>query len=133
MKEEKEETKITEKQIKLVIFLVVIAMVVILLVWGMTPTKIYEVSEIYDNPTSFENTKEISVKGLVADYQSGGGNFTLLGSQNANLTIQITHDRSFPEGFGEGETVVVTGFFSNDGSVYHIQSSAIQIGCPSKY
>ena len=48
MKEEKEETKITGKQLKLVILIVLDGMLVLLLVWSMTPAKIYEVSEIYD-------------------------------------------------------------------------------------
>ena len=133
MKEEKEETKISGKQIKLVIFIVIIALVVFLLLWGMTPTKIYEVSEIYDESTHIKNAKEISVKGLVADFQSGAGNFTLVDSLNGNITIEISHGHPFPEGFGNNETVVVTGIINKDGSIYHIQSSAIQIGCPSKY
>jgi len=131
--EEKEETKITGKQIKLVIFLVIIIMVVFLLFWSMSPTKIYEVSEIYERTSSITTAKEISVKGLVADFQPGGSNFTLLDSLNGNLTIQVTHDHPFPEGFGNNQTVVVTGIFKDDDGVYRMESSTIQIGCPSKY
>ena len=131
--EEKEETRITGKQIKLVIFLILIGMVIVLLAWGLTPAKIYEVSEIYEHPSSFDNAREISVKGLVADYQVGASNFTLLGSQDANLTIQVIHDHPFPEGFGNAQTVVVTGTLTSSSGIFHIQSSAIQIGCPSKY
>jgi cytochrome c-type biogenesis protein CcmE len=131
MKDEAEERKISEKQIKVVIFIVIIIMVVFIAVWGMVPGKIYEVSEVLENPAEFYET-EIQVKGVVIGWNLSH-NFTLRDQTEYDLTIEAMHSGPLPEGFGNNETVVVKGVFSNATGAYHIESVSIQIGCPSKY
>ena len=131
MEEEKEKKKISEKQLKIIVFVVLIVVVVGYLVWGMTPEKFYEVSEILDNPSEFDGL-EVDIKGVVSDWNISSS-FTLTGSNNHNLTINATHDRAFPEGFGNNETIVIRGIFTYTNGIGHIESESIQIGCPSKY
>ena len=131
MEENKEKKKISEKQLKIIVFVVLIVVVVGYLVWGMTPEKFYEVSEILDNPGEFDGL-EIDIKGVVSDWNMSN-NFTLTGSNNHNLTINATNDRAFPEGFGNNETIVISGVFTYTNGTGHIESESIQIGCPSKY
>ena len=48
-----------------------------------------------------------------------------------NCKCFITHDSGFPGGFGNDETVVVSGIYYF--SMNKIESNSLQIGCPSKY
>ena len=130
-KPEKEKKKISEKQIKILVLVVLVVVIIGYLVWGMTPEKFYEASEILENPADFDGM-EIDVKGLVGSWNMTSG-FILLDSNNQNLTINVTHNSAFPEGFGNGETIVVTGVFTYSNGIGHIESESIQIGCPSKY
>ena len=124
------EKRISEKQIKTIIVILIVVIVVGVLIWGMVPEKIYDVSEILDNPEGFDG-QIVSVMGVVGNWDKQSTNFTLLDSQDENLLINISNTKVFPEGFGSKETVVVTGiFFSGNLS---IETQSIQIGCPSKY
>ena len=124
------ERKISEKQIKSVAVIIIVVIVVSVLLWGMVPGKIYDVSEILDNAEEF-NGQEVKVIGVVDNWKLSSHNFTLIDSQDENLDINITYIKSFPEGFGNGETVLVTGIFWLE--TFYIESQSIQIGCPSKY
>ena len=127
---EKKVRKISEKQIKLVIVIFVVLVVIVLLLWGMVPSKIYNVSEILEKPENF-NGIGVNVTGIVTDWESTSRNFSLLDSNDENLTINVEHSGALPEGFGNNETVVVAGIFNFDNN--NINSNSIQIGCPSKY
>ncbi len=131
MEESKEKKKISEKQLKIIVFVVLIAVVVGYLVWGMTPEKFYETSEILENPGEFDG-QELDIKGIVSNWNMTS-NFTLTDSNDYNITITATHDRAFPEGFGNNETIVIRGVFTYTNGIGHIESESIQIGCPSKY
>jgi len=124
------ETKISEKQIKIVIVILIVIIVIGILLWGMIPEKIYDVSEILDNPEEFDSQK-VNVMGVVGNWEKQSNNFTLIDSNDENLVINISNTKVIPEGFGNKETVVVTGIFFSD-TVY-IETESIQIGCPSKY
>ena len=127
---EKKPRKISEKQIKIIVVIAVIAIVVGILLWGMIPEKIYEVSEILNDKEGFDG-KEVNVKGVVNGWSISSKNFTLLDVSNENLKIEITHSGAFSEGFGNGETVIVVGSYNS--ITNHIDSTSIQTGCPSKY
>ena len=124
------EKKISEKQIKIGIFILIIVIVVGILLWGMVPEKIYDVSEIVKNPEDF-NGKKVNVMGLVGNWEIQSNNFTLIDSKDDNIVINITNTNVFPEGFGNKETVVVTGIFFSENA--YMQTESIQLGCPSKY
>lgn len=122
--------KISEKQIKILIVIFVIIIVTVLLIWGMVPSKIYDVSEILNKPEDFDGNV-VNVTGIVTDWDGLSRNFTLLDSNDESLKITITHLGAYPEGFGNNETVVVKGVFNTE--LNHINSNSMQIGCPSKY
>jgi cytochrome c-type biogenesis protein CcmE len=124
------EKRISEKQIKIIIVILIVVIVVGVLLWGMIPEKIYEVSEILENPEEF-NGQKVNVKGIVDNWEKSSINFTLVDSQDENINIFINNTKGFPEGFGNKETVVVTGIFSSE--TLKIETQSIQIGCPSKY
>jgi cytochrome c-type biogenesis protein CcmE len=124
------EKRISEKQIKIIIVILIVVIVVGVLIWGMVPEKIYDVSEILDNPESYDGQK-VNVMGLVGNWETQSNNFTLIDSQDENIVINISNTKVFPEGFGNKETVVVTGIFFSETII--IETQSIQIGCPSKY
>ena len=127
------EGTISEKQIKIIVISALAIIVIALLLWGMAPQQIYEVTEITDNPGDFVG-QEINLKGVVRDWTMGNNNFTLEYSFDANITIPAVHTASFPEGFSNNSTVILKGAIMQDadGQIY-MESIAIQIGCPSKY
>jgi cytochrome c-type biogenesis protein CcmE len=124
------EKKISEKQIKIIIVILIVVIVVGILIWGMVPEKIYDVSEILENPESYDG-QIINVMGLVGNWELQSNNFTLIDSQDEDIFININNTKVFPEGFGNKETVVVTGLFFSETVI--IETQSIQIGCPSKY
>jgi cytochrome c-type biogenesis protein CcmE len=124
------EKRISEKQIKIAIVILIVVIVIGILMWGMVPEKIYDVSEILDSPENFDG-KKVNVMGLVGNWEIQSSNFTLVDSQDENIVINISNTKVFPEGFGNKETVVVTGIFFSE--AFYIETQSIQIGCPSKY
>ncbi|UCF50120.1 MAG: cytochrome c maturation protein CcmE [Thermoplasmatales archaeon] len=122
--------KISEGQIKIVIVVFIVVIILALLLWGMVPGKIYDVSEILKKSSSFDG-QELEVTGIVTEWTSTSRNFTLVDSINNNYAINVTHTSWYPEGFGVNETIVVSGIFLSNTT--HIESKTIQIGCPSKY
>jgi len=127
---EKKAIKISERQIKITAVIIIVVIVVVVLLWGMVPGRIYDVSEILENSERFDG-RIINATGVVGDWLISSNNFTLMDSLNRSLIINITHNGGFPGGFGNNETVVVTGIFLS--GINHIESQSIQIGCPSKY
>lgn len=127
---EKKARKISDRQIKIIAVITIIVIVVAVLLWGMIPGKIYDVSEILNNSESFDG-QLVNVTGIVAAWELASQNFTLVDSKEKNLSITIIHNKSFPEGFGNNETVVVIGVFRSE--TKSIESQSIKIGCPSKY
>ncbi len=127
---ERKAIKISEKQIRIIAVVTIVIIVVGILLWGMIPEKIYDVSEILNNLEGFDS-KDVNVIGIVEGWKPSSYNFTLLDTMNKNLAINITHTRAFPEGFGDNTTIVVNGVFSSETKL--IESQKIQIGCPSKY
>ena len=129
--EAKPKRKITEKQIKLGVFIVVIVVVGVILLWGMVPEEIYMVKQVTSDPGRFDG-KEISVKGMVADWNVTD-EFTLI-DENDNVTfILANHTATFPDGFSNGAIVVLKGTFMIVDGENTIESWGMQIGCPSKY
>lgn len=126
----KKEIKVSDKQIKIAAVVTILIIVLIVLFWGMVPGKIFEVSEIIDDSQNF-NGRNVNVSGIVNNWISTSRNFTLVDSFKENLSIQIFHNRGFPGGFGNNETVVVKGIYFSETN--KIESQSIQIGCPSKY
>ena len=122
----------SEKRVKVFVLVAVVSVVVVILLWGMVPERIYEVEEVVDGEDSFDG-KQINVKGVVTAWETDKSNFTLLDSNNANLSILVRHTGPIPEGFGINVTAVVKGVFHRDGDIHSIDSTEIQIGCPSKY
>ena len=131
MEEEKEGRKLSEKTIKIAIISIVIIIVMVIALWGMVPEKIYEVRKALEEPTTLE-AQDISIKGVVTGWNTSS-NFSLADSQDYSQMINITHNSVFPDGFGNGETVVVKGVFGAQSGTYVLESTSIQIGCPSKY
>ena len=86
------EKKISEKQIKIIIVILIVVIVVGILIWGMVPEKIYDVSEILDNPESYDGQK-VNVMGLVGNWETQSNNFTLIDSQDENLFININNEQ----------------------------------------
>lgn len=127
---EKKVRKISEKQIKIIAVFIIVVIVVVVLLWGMVPGKIYEVSEIFNNLEEFDG-QMVNVTGVVTRWGLSSNNFSLVDSLDKNLLINVTHTAVFPGGFGNNETVVVTGIFWS--KTKHIESQKIQIGCPSRY
>jgi cytochrome c-type biogenesis protein CcmE len=116
-------------KVLLVVAIVAIALIVVL--WGATPPDYNEVSEIVENSGKYIGD-EVSVKGKVGNW-TGGKNFTLLDDKNASLAIFVVHETAMPEGFAEGKVVVVEGKLEEGESGLTIRSTKIQVGCPSKY
>jgi cytochrome c-type biogenesis protein CcmE len=127
---ELERKGISENKIKIGIALTVIIIVVGVLLWGMVPEEIYDVSKITEDPGKFDG-EEINVKGVVMDWDGSDMNFTLADSLDENITIQIMHGGGPPEGFGNNVTIVAMGLF--DSAAMTLQTISIQVGCPSKY
>jgi cytochrome c-type biogenesis protein CcmE len=127
---EKKAIRISERQIKITAVIIIVVVVVAVLLWGMVPNRIYDTSEIIENSQSF-NGRLVNVSGVVEGWMLSLNNFTLVDSLNDSFKINITHNGGFPGGFGNNETVVVTGIFFS--GINHIESQSIQIGCPSKY
>lgn len=123
--------KITEKQLKMLVFVVIIIAMGAVLIWGMVPEDIYEVKQINEDPGKYLD-KEIQIKGMVKDWNMSD-EFTLADSNDQTITIHANHTATFPDGFGNDETVVVKGLFTQVNGTYIIQSYSMQIGCPSKY
>jgi len=125
--------RISERHLRVAGVLVVVAMVMVLLFWGMVPETIYEVNEITSDATAYDGN-EVSVKGVITGWDNSSHNFTLQDSFTEDTLIHVTHEGAFPEGFGYNATAVIKGRFDVMGSgVFHLSSQSIQIGCPSKY
>ena len=124
------EKKISEKQIKIGIVILIVVIVVGILLWGMVPEKIYDVSEILESHEDFDGQK-VNVMGLVGNWEIQSENFTLIDTSDDNIFINISNIKGFPEGFGNKETVVITGVFFLE--TMYIETESIQLGCPSKY
>ena len=129
--EAKPKRKITEKQIKLGVFVIVIIVVGVILLWGMVPEEIYMVKQVTDNPGKLDG-KEISVKGKGADWNLTK-EFTLIDEKDSSIFIKANHTGALPDGFTNNATVVLKGEFNIVNGENTIESWGMQIGCPSKY
>ena len=128
--EKKKRKKLSEKQVKIIIAIIIVVIIVGIIVWGMVPDKIYEVSELLDDPDKYDGN-EVSLTGVVKNWDSSSVNFTLGDAQDENLVLNITHEGLFPENFGINATVTITGVFHKD--MMRVESKKIVTGCPSKY
>ena len=127
----KKKRKITEKQIKLGVFITVVVVVAVILLWGMVPEEIYMVEQVTSNPGKHDG-KEISVKGIVANWNVTD-EFILLDENDNSTFILINHTSAFPDGFTNGAVVVLKGEFKIVDGENTLESWSMQIGCPSKY
>ena len=102
--------------------------------WPEDPAvPIYEAYTGYDYFYA-ENRIDVMVEtGWVRVLASRGPEFTLVDQTNSEMTVRVNHTTTFPDGFGNNETVVVKGLFTQVNGTYVIQSYSMQIGCPSKY
>lgn len=123
---------ISSKQIRIGIVVAVVAVLVVVLLWGMVPDRIYEVHQALDDIDSLDG-EYVSVKGLIVSWETGSSDFTIADSNDGNITIQVQHTGPLPEGFGINATAVVKGTIHKSTPVDKMDTDAIQIGCPSKY
>lgn len=124
--------RLSKKQIRIMGIVVIVAVLVAILLWGMVPEPIYEVDKVLDDPDSFDG-EWMNIKGVVVNWEAGNSNFTLADSNDGNLTIEVSHSGGFPEGFGINVTAIVEGTFRAGSSVHRLDSEDIKVGCPSKY
>ena len=124
--------RISRKQLRIIALVSVVAVIVIVLLWGMVPERIYEVRDVYDDIGDLDG-EYINVKGVVASWESGDSNYTLADTKDSNLTIEVSHKGAFPEGFGLDVTIVAKGYVRDASGNITMESDVIQIGCPSKY
>jgi cytochrome c-type biogenesis protein CcmE len=116
---------------KVLIVVAIVAIALIVVLWGATPPDYNEVEEIVTNSGKYIGD-DVTVKGKVGNW-TGGKNFTLVDDKNASLAIFVVHENAMPEGFAEGKVVVVEGQLEEGESGLTIRSTKIQVGCPSKY
>jgi cytochrome c-type biogenesis protein CcmE len=122
----------SRKQVRMVGIVIVVAVIAVILLWGMVPEPIYEVKTVIEDIDDLDG-EYINVKGTVVSWESGLSNYTLADSNNENLTIEVSHNGAFPEGFGMEATIVAKGVVKKGSLVIKMDSDEIQIGCPSKY
>jgi cytochrome c-type biogenesis protein CcmE len=123
---------ISSKQIRIGVVVAVVAVLVVVLLWGMVPDRIYEVHQAVDDIDSL-NGEYVSVKGVIVSWETGSSDFTIADTNDGNITIQVQHTGPIPEGFGINATAVVKGTIHKSTPVDKMDTDAIQIGCPSKY
>ena len=124
--------RLSSKQVKVLVIVAVMAVVVIILLWGMVPARIIDAGQVVKDPTGY-NGKTISVKGTVVSWNMGSRNFTLADPLDRAVTLNVTYSGSFPSGFGLNVSAIVKGTVTLVGGVPRMDSTEIQIGCPSKY
>ena len=124
--------RVSKKQLRFIAIISVVAVIVVILLWGMVPERIYEVRNVFEEIEDLDG-EYINVKGMVVSWESGQSNYTLADTKDANLTIEATHSGGFPEGFGMEATVVAKGIVKKSGQLIELDTDVIQIGCPSKY
>lgn len=124
--------KVTERQVKIIAVVVIVAVLATVLLWGMVPDKIYELHEVEDRIDDL-NGEYVSVKGVIVIWESGLSNFTMADTNDMNTTILVSHTGPLPEGFGINATAVVKGTLHKSSNSILMDSDEIQIGCPSKY
>jgi cytochrome c-type biogenesis protein CcmE len=122
----------SSKQIRIALIVIVVAVVVVILLWGMVPEPIYEVGSVLEDIDDL-NGEYINVKGTVISWEAGESNYTLADSNDLNISMEVTHNGAFPEGFGMEATIVAKGIVKKGDSRVKMNSDEIQIGCPSKY
>ncbi len=124
--------RFSRKQVRTIGIVVIVAVLVAILLWGMVPEPIFEVDQVLDDPDSFDG-EWVNVKGIVVDWEAGNPNFTLADSDDGSLTIEVSHSGAIPEGFGINVTAIIKGTFHAGSSVHRLDSEEIMVGCPSKY
>ncbi|UCE39476.1 MAG: cytochrome c maturation protein CcmE [Thermoplasmata archaeon] len=134
--EPKKETKPKRKRFfsrrnKVLIVVAIVAIALIVVLWGAAPPDYDEVRDIVKNRGKYLGD-EVTVKGKVGNW-TGGKNFTLVDDKNASFAIFVVHEKAMPEGFAEGKVVVVEGKLEEGEFGLTIISTKIQVGCPSKY
>jgi len=122
----------SSKQIRIALLVIVVAVIAVILLWGMVPEPIYEVGNVLKDIDDL-NGQYINVKGTVVSWEAGKSNYTLADSNDENLTLEVTHSGAFPEGFGMEATIVAKGIVKKGSPDIEMNSDEIQIGCPSKY
>jgi len=123
---------ISSKQIRIGVVVAVVAVLVVILLWGMVPDRIYEVHQALDDIDSLDGTY-VSVKGVIVSWETGSSDFTIADTNDGNITIQVQHTGPIPEGFGIDATAVVKGTIHKAEPADRMDTDEIQIGCPSKY
>ena len=126
-------SRISDKQIKLIDVVAVVVVVVGVLLWGMVPNEIYEVNYVFNHMDEL-NGREISVRGVVKNFDISLNEFQLKDPDSSEKGggLSVVYNGSFPDGFGNNQSVIVKGVYSA-GLNQTISSRQIIIGCPSKY
>ena len=126
--------RISDKQIKLIVVVAVVVVVVGVLLWGMVPNEIYEVSDVFDHLDELDG-REISVRGVVQGFNISSNLFSLVYPDSLDSTmpvkVNVNFTGSFPDGFGNNQSVIVKGMYT--AKINLLSSRQIIIGCPSKY
>lgn len=117
----------SRKDKKIIAVIIIIIGVLILILWGLTPSGYLTVNDVTKNPSRYLN-KVIEVKGTVGDWNSSANTFNLTDEKD-NLTVSYIN---LPEGFNNGRDVVVKGVLRNNGGLV-IEAKEVIVGCPSKY
>mgnify|MGYP002814806988 FL=1 len=103
-----------------------------LMMISVNPEIQYTVDDIMTDPTDFEG-QDVFVRGVVSDGSIDSDEMVfILEGINFNIIIDFSNS-PVPDGFGEGKTIAVRGYFQSIGDIWTINSSEIQTGCPSKY
>jgi cytochrome c-type biogenesis protein CcmE len=119
--------RFSRKMKGLIIAVVIIVIALIIGLWGSGPAPYTTVNDVVGNSDPYLD-KTIEIRGTVEDWNASAKTFNLTGTEgNIIVTYVIV-----PEGFNNGKDVVVKGILKNDNGLV-MESSDIQVGCPSKY
>lgn len=129
-KGKKPKSRMTGKQRKLlsvVAILVIIALALVVGLWGNAPVPYMTVSEVTGNSSSYLD-KEIEIKGFVKNWNSSARTFEMTDEES---TLTVRYD-SIPDGFNNEKEIVVEGVLTGSNGLI-LEATKITVGCPSKY
>lgn len=123
---------------KLLIAGAVIAVAVVVIIWGWSTTggSFVDVHVIVDSSTTSVPEKylgRIDIRGVVSGWSGGESlEFSLLDTEEPTKSIAVTVSGTVPEGFENGKTVVAKGYL-DETLPLHMNAIEITVGCASKY
>jgi cytochrome c-type biogenesis protein CcmE len=128
--EEKPKSRLTGKRRKLVTavaVLVIIALALVVGLWGNAPVPYMTVSEVTDHSSSYLD-KEIEIKGFVQNWNTTARTFDMTDEESV---LTVSYD-NIPDGFNNEKEIVVSGILKGSNGLV-LEADEITVGCPSKY